>query len=278
MRNRVLLAGGAIVVVVGIVIGFVLLSGGNGGSGSASTPSKEPTGSELDAVVRQVTTVPASVLERVGAGQASQLPQKITGAPLTANGKPEMLYIGAEYCPFCAAERWAMIVALSRFGTFEGLAATHSAAKNGAGNPEPYPNTPTFTFANSTFTSQYLTFTPVETNTNIPDPATGGYTELQTLTAEQQALLNKYDASYQGAIPFIDFGNKYMSVGASYDPAVLKNLSWQQIAADLHDPATPVAQAVLGAANYTTAAICGLTGDKPASVCTPMVQGLRAKI
>jgi hypothetical protein len=277
-RNRVLLAAGAIVVVVGIVVGFVALSGGNSGTAMSSTPLQVPTGSELDAIVHQVTTVPASALERVAAGTTSQLPQKISGTALTANGKPELLYIGAEYCPFCAAERWAMIVALSRFGTFNGLAATHSAAKNGAGNPEPYPNTPTFTFADSTFTSDYLTFTPVETNTNVPDPSTGGYTTLQTLTAQQQELLAKYDAAYQGAIPFLDYGNKYMSVGASYDPAVLKNLTWQQIAADLHDPATPVAQAVLGAANYSTAAICGLTGDRPASVCTPMVRGLRAKI
>ena len=108
-----------------------------------------------------------------------------------------------------------------------------------------YPNTPTWTFANAHFTSKYLTFTPVELNTNIPDPATGGYTTLQTPTAEQAALLNKYDAAYDGAIPFVDFGNKYLIVGASYDPAILKGLTWNQIAADLHNPASPVAKAVL---------------------------------
>ena len=82
--------------------------------------------------------------------------------------------MGAEYCPYCAAERWGMIVALSRFGTFTGLQTTHSAAKDGAGNAEVYPNTATWTFVHSSYTSKYLTFTPVEMNTNIPDPATGG--------------------------------------------------------------------------------------------------------
>ena len=114
-----------------------------------------------------------------------------------------MLYIGAEYCPYCAAERWAMVVALSRFGTLSGLGLTHSAAEDGAGQAEPYPNTATWTFAHASYASKYLTFTPVETYTNVPDPATGFYTPLQTLTAEQQALLTKYDSANGGAIPFI---------------------------------------------------------------------------
>ena len=195
-----------------------------------------------------------------------------------SGGKPELPYIGAEYCPYCAAERWSMIVTLSRFGTFRGLAVTRSAAKNGAGQAEPFPNTATWTFAHATYTSGYPTFTPVELYTNIPDPATGGYTPLQTPTAEQQALISKYDAAYGGAIPFPDFGNKYLSVGASYNAGVLSGLTWSQIATDLHNPASPVAAAVLGAANYLTAAICGLTNDQPASACTPVVKSLRGKI
>ena len=275
-RNRLILAGGAILAVIAVVVAIVLVQG-NGSSGSSSGPTA-PTGAELSALVRQVTSVPAATADAVGAGQVTTPPTSITGAPLTSGGKPEVLYVGAEYCPYCAAERWALIAALSRFGTFSGLAATHSAAKDGAGNAEPFPNTPTWTFAKTSFASRYLTFTPVETQTNIPDPATGGYTPLQTPTAAQQALINKYDAAYQGAIPFIDLGNKYLSVGASYNPAVLSGLTWSQIAADMHNPATPVAKSVLGTANYLTAAMCGLTGDQPATTCTPAVTALRGKI
>jgi hypothetical protein len=230
-------------------------------------------------VTNQVTSVPATTLDQVGSGQGvNSLPASITGDPLTSAGKPEMLYIGAEYCPYCAAERWPMIVALSRFGTFSGLNTIRSAAHNGAGHAEPYPNTPTWTFYKSTYTSSYLTFTPVEEYTNIPDPSTGGYTTLMNLTAEQQALISKYDAANQEAIPFIDYGNKFTSVGASYDPNLLKDLTWAQIAADLHDPSSSVAKAVLGTANYATAALCEMTGNKPATACTPTVRALQDKI
>ena len=279
-NRRLLLAGGAIVVVIAVVLGVVLSSGGGNGSPgpSAGSTAPAPTASAQSAVVDQLTSVPAATLDQVGAGQTVSNPTTITGAELTSGGKPEVLYMGAEYCPYCAAERWALIVALSRFGRFSGLAPIRSAAKDGAGNAEPYPLTPTWTFAKSTFTSSYLNFTPVELNTNIPDKTTGFYTTLQTPTAAQQALLNKYDAANQGAIPFIDYGNKFLSVGASYNPALLAGLTWAQIAADLHDPSSPVAKAVLGVANYSTAAICVLTHNQPASACTAVVRGLQAKI
>jgi hypothetical protein len=275
VRNRLLIAGGAIVVVVAIVVGFVVLQGSH--SPTTSSPGSL-TGQALTATVSKVTSVPVSASDSVGAGKATTPPVSVSGSPLTADGKPDMTYLGAEYCPYCAAERWAMVVALSRFGAFSGLETTHSAAKDGSGNAEPYPNTPTWTFANARFTSRYLAFTPVETNTNVPDPSTGGYTTLQTPTKGQEALLTKYDTADQGAIPFIDIDNKYTSVGASYDPGVLSGLSWSQIAGDLHTPSSPVAQAVLGASNYLTAAICGATGNQPAAACTPTVRSLQGKI
>jgi len=272
-----LIAGGAIVAVVAVVLTIAALSG-NSTSNTSTSTGAAPAGSALDRVITATTTVPAATFDQVGAGQVNATPSAITGPPLTSGGKPEMLYMGAEYCPYCAAERWAMIAALSRFGTFTGLAPVRSAAKDGAGQAEVYPNTATWTFANARFASNYLTFTPVEMNTNIPDPATGGYTTLQTPTAAQQALIRKYDAAYNGAIPFIDYGNRYLSVGASYDPAVLKGLSWSQIAAGMHSPASPAAKAVLGTANYMTAVLCKLTGDQPAAACTPVVKSLQGKL
>jgi hypothetical protein len=59
---------------------------------------------------------------------------------------------------------------------------------------------------------------------------------------------------------------------------VLAGLTWNQIAADLHNPGSPVAAGVLGTANYMTAAICALTDNQPASACTPVVKSLQAKI
>jgi hypothetical protein len=280
-RRRILLASGSVVVVLAVVLVFVIvkLNGGKPSASSAQGLSNGPTGSALSAVVDKVTSVPASALNTVGngGGAVTGKPTTISGSALTANGKPEMFYMGAEYCPYCAAERWAMIVALSRFGTFTGLATVHSAVANGAGTAEPDPNTPTWTFLHATYSSPYLTFSPIEIQTNVPDPSTGTYTTLQTPTAAQQALVTKYDGS-GGAIPFIDFGNHYMISGVSYNPGLLDGLSWATIASDLSNPSSPVAQAVDGTANYITAAICKMTGNQPASACTTTVQSLESQI
>jgi thiol-disulfide isomerase/thioredoxin len=270
IRNRVLLASGAVVVVIAIVVAFVLVKANN----NSKTPaggSNGPTGAALTAVVNKTTGVPASALEAVGAGTVTSGPTPVSGPPLTSGGKPEVLYVGAEYCPYCAAQRWAMIVAMSRFGTFSGLRTIHSASR------DVYPNTPTFTFAGSHYASKYLSFVPVEETTNVPN-GPNSYTPLDRPTAAQQALLTKYNK--QGSIPFIDFGNKYVQVGNSpgYGPQDLAGKTWAQIAAALHDPSSPTAKAVGGAANWTTATICKLTNNQPASACTPAVKALEAKL
>jgi len=284
-RRRILIAGGSILAVIIVIVAFIVIKASSSPSKPATTSSANgPTGSALASVVAKVTSVPASTLNSVGDGggtvSANPVIQTIKGgSALTSGGKPEMLYMGAEYCPYCAAERWAMIVALSRFGTFSGLATVHSSST------DTDPNTPTWTFANATYTSKYLTFTTVELTTNVADSsAPMGYAPLQTATAAETALETKYDAppyvssTDAGAIPFVDFGNKYMLAGASYDPALLAGLSWATIATDLHNPSSPVTQAIGGTANYITAAICKLTGNQPASACTSVVKSLESKI
>jgi hypothetical protein len=284
-----LVAVGIVSLVAAIALTFVLIklntktapppasSLSNGQAGAAPAPA---------AIIGKVTSVPASALDAVGdgGGAVTAKPHPLSGSALTLNGKPEMFYLGSEFCPFCAAERWAMIAALGRFGTFSGLTTIRSAAADGAGDAEPYPDTATWTFAKSSYSSQYLTFTPVENLSNIPDPSTGGYTTLETPTRAQQALVTKYDgppyvpSSFAGGIPFIDFGNKYAIFGASYSPGVLVGLSWSQIAADLSNPNSPVAEAIDGTANYLTAAICATTGNQPASACTATVLALENQL
>ena len=209
VRNRVLIVSGAVVVILVIVIVFVVAKvSSKSPASSASSASNGPTGAALAKVIAATTSVPASTLAQVGAGSVSTPPAAVSGAPLTSGGKPEMLYIGAEYCPYCAFERWGMIVSLSRFGSFSGLRTIHSSST------DVYPNTPTWTFYKSTYTSKYVTFTPVEETTNVPDKnSPAGYVPLQTPTPAQQALLSKYNPG--GSIPFVNFGNKYVITGAS---------------------------------------------------------------
>ena len=261
-RRRLILGGGVIVVVLAVAIVLIVLKVGSGSSPSKNTA--DPVGGVAlpASVTRNVTTVPASVLNSVGAG--SVIPNavtSITGPALTSNGKPEMLYIGAEFCPYCAAMRWSMAEALSRFGTLSTpLKGIHSSST------DTDPNTATLTFYKSSYSSPYLTFTPVENEDRNRN-------QLQPLTPAQNALWAKYqpDPSKRG-YPFIDIGNRYM-LSVIYDPQVLQGLTWSQIAADMHQASSPVAQGINGAANVITAAICKTTGGKPGSVCSaPGVQ------
>jgi thiol-disulfide isomerase/thioredoxin len=205
-------------------------------------------------VVSSITGLPATELDAVGTGSANNLIKRVSGASLTGpNGHPEVFYLGAEYCPYCAAERWPMIIALSRFGTFSGLKTTSSSSS------DVYPNTPTFTFHGATYTSQYVDFVSVETTDRDRNP-------LESPTSAQQALANQYDTS--GSIPFVDVGNRYAFSGAMYLPDVLSGMSWQAVADSLAQPSSPQAKAILGSANLITAAVCKLTADQPATVCS----------
>ena len=262
IRKRALIVTGSVVAVLAIVVAFVLIKANNNPSSSSASGSGGVTGTELSATAqKKVTSVPASTLDQVGIGSVlSYQPtpiQAISDKPLTSNGKPEMLYIGAEYCPYCAAMRWSMAVALSRFGTFTTpLHGIHSSST------DVNPNTPTLTFYKSGYSSPYLTFTPVENETISRGP-------LQNTTAAQQALWQKYDSSASGVgYPFISFGNKYVIKTPTYDPGVLAGMSWAQVATALHNPNSPVAQGALGTANLITAAICKMTGGQPGNVCT----------
>jgi hypothetical protein len=107
------------------------------------------------------------------------------------------------------------------------------------------------------------------------------------MTAEESQLVATYDVppysgtdnTSAGAIPFLYFGGKYISVGATYDPSILQGKSASDIAAALSDPGSAIAKGAIGAANGLTAAICSITGNQPAAVCSdPMLRGLAGSL
>jgi thiol-disulfide isomerase/thioredoxin len=219
-------------------------------------PASSPTTAQVQ---RLVTTVPAATFDAVGAGTAAGL-DTVAGQPaLTINGKPEVLYMGGEYCPYCAAERWALAAAVSRFGTLSGLSLIHSSPT------DVYANTPTLSFAKASYTSKYLAFVPVEWFGEAADPSTPfGHVYLQQPTAQQLALFARYGGE---SIPFVDIGNRYFLPQVQYLPSALAGLTWTQVAAAMRDPSSAVAKDIDGAANVITAAICTLTHGQPAGVC-----------
>ena len=253
-----------------VVLALVIVKVATGSSKAtpaASTEQVAPAG-----VVDAIQGVPDSVFSTVGVPSSIQNPPKASKpAPsiLTSNGLPQIVYVGAEYCPFCATERWALAVAMSRFGTFSGLKTTTSSAS------DQYPSTNTLSFYGSTFTSQYLTFTSTEETTNQPD-SSGQYSTLQTPTDLENQLLKKYDPT--GGIPFIDIGNRY-TVSTTYSPTVLQGKTWSDIAAALSNPSDPITQGVVGSANVIVAAICQITNDQPAQVCaSPTIQAAKSHL
>ncbi|TAN22591.1 MAG: DUF929 domain-containing protein [Actinomycetota bacterium] len=215
-------------------------------------------------VVAATTGVPASAFSQIGDDPTTPRPSPIKeSTSLTNNGLPEVLYMGADYCPFCAAQRWALVSALSRFGTFSNLGATSSASN------DVYPNTQTFTFHGATYSSKYISFVGVELQTNIP--SNGSYTPLDNPTAQQDKLINTWDlppyTPSKGGIPFVDFANKYVLGGAGYNPGILQGLSLQTIAGSLSNTSSAPAKAILGTANLITATICKIDNNQPSSVC-----------
>lgn len=263
-RRRVLLAVsalGALGVIAAVVLAFVV----NDGSSTKSAPIAHNRQSAYSSILDPVSSVPAATLDAVGLGSTSGAPHPVTGAPLTRNGKPELLFIGAEFCPYCAGERWSIAVALSRFGRLEHVTLTQSSSA------DVDPNTRTLDFLQTTYTSDYLAFVPVEAEDRNQQP-------LARPTAAQNQLWNKYSGNRPG-YPFLDFGNSLVELGPTFDPGVLAGLSQQQIADKLKDANDPVAKSVDGAANVLTAAICHLTQDQPASVCSdPMISGLESQL
>jgi hypothetical protein len=258
-RNRIMITAGSTLIVLVVVAAFIVikLTQGSPSSSSAGGRTLLPA-----SVSSQVTGVPAATLDRVGKGAVPAFTQGQpafttgSGAPLTSGGKPQMLYIGAEFCPYCAATRWSMAIALSRFGTLTPLHGIHSSSTDND------PNTATLTFYKSGYNSKYLDFTPVEVQTVSRGP-------LENPTSAQNAVWAKYepDPNTRG-YPFIAFSNKLVLKGPIYDTAVLQGKSWSQIAAALKDPASPISQSVVGGANYITGAICKMTNNQPSDVCS----------
>jgi len=270
-RSGALIAWGAVGLVIVVVVVLVIIKATGGGNAAAAYT---PVTAAPNSIVTDVTSIPASVYDTVGVNIPSVAqpnpPIVLSNQPaLTVDGKtPAMFYYGAEYCPYCAAERWAMTAALSRFGTWSNLEVTASSHTDVA------PATPTFSYRNATFTSQYLTFFPVEQYTNIPSG--GGYTTLKSADKSEQAVISKYSTptyipgatAGQVGFPFIDIGNVALISGATYSPLMLAGLSHNDIASHLNDPTNSVTQSIVGTANYITAAICASTKQQPTAVCT----------
>lgn len=279
-----------------------------GGSGSPLSPNTPvPTRVAPASIVSGVAGVTEAELAAAGSGgdqvifvgkpgsgsSVVTVPNPVT---LTKGNKPEIVYVGADSCSFCAATQWPLAIALSKFGTLNGLRITASSPYDLA------PNTDALSLYKTTYSSAYLSLTEVDQTTNVcketvPNPSpppsrlcSGGYTPLQATPPGIQQMLSKYvnppyfPASSAGGIPFLDLGGHFVEDGdpfpftATVHPLIsMQGLSWQQIVGTFSHPTSGVGQALLGAANHYIAVLCQLTNGKPGSVCaTSAVKSIEA--
>jgi hypothetical protein len=261
------LALGLIVIAIILLGALVLVRDNSGPSTTSTVETFSPAPSSL---VATMTSVPASVYDDVGVSSPAnpvQAPQP-TGsgtAPLwlaTAGDGPPLpvvFFYGAEFAPYAAVQRWPLILALSRFGTFNQLGLMQSSASTA------FANLSTFTFWNVSYTSKYLFLESVERYSSL-NPTGGRYLTLQKPDAKQAAAIASYGQTAD-TFALTDVANRYVLNGASFAPGVLAGLSQSQIAGDLVTPASPLTQAVVAAANQITASICAVDNDKPGAVC-----------
>jgi thiol-disulfide isomerase/thioredoxin len=203
---------------------------------------------------------------------SSFIPKKVAGKfmhvtdqPLKReSGKSLVFFMGAGFCPFCAAERWAIVNALSNFGTWEGLVDDKS-----AGHDEKYLNIPTVSFARAKYTSDYVEFVGIET-------ADRNFEPLQELGDKDYEILDTYNPDQ--IIPFLLIDGQFMQVGAGYSPQMLEGMDHAKVKGELANPNSQVGKAMRAEIDNITALICKSTGGKSAACSSENVKNVVGKI
>jgi Domain of unknown function (DUF929) len=262
------LAWGAVVVILLGVVGLVTYALTHVTSPSA--PAQPAVTSP--AVLALLSSVPATTFDAIGV----TVPRTTLTAPTVAStpalpqidGKPQVLFVGAEFCPFCAAERWPLVVALARFGRFTALHDTVSSPQT------VFPDTPSFSFVGVAYSSPWVSLTGVELYSDQTGPD-GTYLRLNRLTPAQVAVVSRATSRSAGVTagitPFLDIAGRLSTTTSGYSPALLAGQSQAQIAGAVAHPqgptSPPTGQAVIAVANQLSAGICAATGQLPGRVC-----------
>jgi len=215
-----------------------------------------------------------AVIVSVGVGFAFLRHRSVTPSPAIGNfqrvadpavtpGQPvPVFFLSALYCPFCGAERWALVDALGRFGTWSNLNPSQSTA-----GVDGIAAVPTYDFVHAHYTSHYVAFTP-------RDVADAQGNPLEPLQLGEQSLVNRFNPD--GGIPFLLIDGAFAQLSSGYSPGLLAGKSFAQVQGEVTSH-TADGQAIQHEADVITALICFADGRQPQNVCgTSTVQALVA--
>lgn len=240
-------------VAIGIITAWVLTTEPSAAAEDLG-PLDQPVSAELMARLQEISTQGL----KEGPNLHKPAMKRIRAGGESSSGAPLVLYVGADFCPYCAALRWPLTLALMRFGDLSGLRYTRSNSR------DVYPDTATFTFSGATLRSDVIDFH--ETELEDRDRKA-----LQTLDSQAHAMFEAFDkkpyTQYPGSIPFLYLGGQYLEIGSPFSPDALQGLDWDQVANRLESGNNAAWRDIMGEANLLTAAICTLTQGKPDDVC-----------
>ncbi len=166
-------------------------------------------------------------------------------------GKLYVFFMGAEYCPYCAAERWAIVRALQKFGQWDGLKQTMSAARD-----EPFLNLPTYDFTKATYNSPNIEFVSREVKDRDFKP-------LQKLLKTEEKLVRKFNPPKE--IPFLLIGGRFMQVGSGFTPKIFIGHTFRQTETELKKMESEIRKTIDDEANIIAALMC--VSGLPPEVC-----------
>jgi hypothetical protein len=149
-------------------------------------------------------------------------------------GKVVVLYVGAQSCSLCAAERWAIVGALANFGNWSNLQESLS----GPPSVEPqFPNIPTYSFVNASYSGENVSFQAVELRDRAGNP-------FQQLAPVQQSLFEREDPS--GSIPFLSVGGEYYKLGTGVNVTLFVGMNFTQAEQAVASGRGPISDSVRG--------------------------------
>ena len=157
-------------------------------------------------------------------------------------GKLFVFFMGAEFDPYCAAERWAIVRSLQKFGQWDGLKQTISAARD-----EPFLNLPTYDFTKATYTSPHIEFVARELKDREFKP-------LQKPLKTEEKLLRKLNPKKE--IPFLLIGGRFSQIGSGFTPKIFIGHTFRQTETELKKVESEIRKTIDDEANIISALLC----------------------